>query len=183
MVRELDNRVGDWAGQEPLVQRILLAALSEFPWQFMYVLSGGERRITNTFHSLAEEDEADLVFGILALAQLFTLDVGGTFGEIAELAHKLGRDKRVGPSGSRDLIRTSSSHRSSGPAANPAPPDRRPGTACPLQGQSEPKLGRPHCFAPDGASRTSGFSPRQALDASLCRPLRPPPAQRKALAS
>lgn len=92
LVREMDDRVGYGMGLEPFEWRVEAARTSDYAWQFMYVLSGGERRIGEALANLADEDEADLLFGVLAASQILSLDAGVSRDDLLRYAHLIGRD-------------------------------------------------------------------------------------------
>lgn len=94
LLREVDDRVGYGWTQESFERRLQAASGTDHPWQFMFVLSGGERRIADTLAALSEEDSADLAFAILAAGQLLSLDAGRTRDDLAaDLGEALGRDE------------------------------------------------------------------------------------------
>ena len=92
LVRRIDDRVGPGITQEPFARRLKVAQSSDYPWQFMFVLSGGERRISEALANLASEGGADLLFGMLAASQLLSLDAGVTRTQLQEHARSVGRD-------------------------------------------------------------------------------------------
>jgi len=94
LVAEIDDRVGHGAMREPLRRRLESAKSADYPWQFMYVLSGGERRIGAALDSLAADGDSALLFGILAAAQLLSLDAGASLDYLLRHARALGRDER-----------------------------------------------------------------------------------------
>jgi hypothetical protein len=93
LVSEIDDRVGYGMGREPFLQRLEAAQTSEYPWQFMYVLGGGERRIADLLRNLADEGEADLLFGVLAAAQVLTLDAATSRDDLLAQAYAIDRDE------------------------------------------------------------------------------------------
>lgn len=93
LVSEVDDRVGYGMGKEPFPLRLENASKSDFPWQFMYVLSGGERRIADALANLADQGEADLLFGILAATQILTLDAGASRDDLLTEARVIDRDE------------------------------------------------------------------------------------------
>jgi hypothetical protein len=92
LLTQIDDRVGYGIGKESFGRRLEVARGSHYPWQFMYVLSGGERRIGGALADLADTGEADLLFGILAASQLLTLDAGISRETLVQYAHAIGRD-------------------------------------------------------------------------------------------
>lgn len=93
LVQEIDDRVGYGMTQEPFPRRLDAARDAQFPWQFMYVLSGGERRIGTALANLADADGADLLFGMLAAGQLLSLDVGVSRDRLDHAADLAGRPR------------------------------------------------------------------------------------------
>ena len=92
VLREVDDRVGYGWTQESFERRLQAAAGADYAWQFMFVLSGGERRIAETMAALVEDDSADLAFAVLAAGQLLSLDAGRTSDELAANLGPLGKD-------------------------------------------------------------------------------------------
>ena len=73
----LDDRVGPGMMRESALRRLHAAnASSRDPWSFMFVASGGERRIEGILDRLAETPEAALLLGAVAVGQLTSLDAG-----------------------------------------------------------------------------------------------------------
>jgi hypothetical protein len=93
LVSSLDDRVGPGLMQEPFERRVEVAAGADYPWQFMYVLSGGDRRIGDAIADLASEEDGDLLLGILATGQLTSLDAGMTKDLLVEHVQSAGRDE------------------------------------------------------------------------------------------
>jgi hypothetical protein len=91
LVQEVDDRVGYGMTREPFPRRLDAARDAQFPWQFMYVLSGGERRISTSLANLAGAEAADLLFGILAAGQLLSLDAGVTRERLDHAADLVGQ--------------------------------------------------------------------------------------------
>ncbi len=60
----------------PLERRVKEAATSETPWQFNFVLTGGERRANDILARLRETKRADLLLAVIAAGQIVTLDEG-----------------------------------------------------------------------------------------------------------
>lgn len=73
-VRRVDDRVGDRSSDEPLDRRLEHAAdISEYPWQFCFVLGGGWRR-ASAIASSARAAGADVVLAAAAIRQLASRD-------------------------------------------------------------------------------------------------------------
>lgn len=83
LLMSLDNRVGYGMTLEPPVRRLQAAdASSRDPWSFMFVASGGERRIGGIIDRLAEDHAQVLVLAAIAAGQLSSLDVGVSSDEV-----------------------------------------------------------------------------------------------------
>jgi hypothetical protein len=92
LVRQLDRRVGDGYLDEPLDHRIAAAAMSEYPWQFSFVLTGGELRARQHLAELRDRNREDLLVAGLAVGQLLTLDTGVSRGWLHAFAAEVGED-------------------------------------------------------------------------------------------
>lgn len=91
LVARLDNRVGHGLAQERIEYRIETAETSDAPWQFMYVLGGGDRRIGDALAAVADDD-AELLFGVIAAEQLLSLDAGISRDELGSRLPRLQRN-------------------------------------------------------------------------------------------
>ncbi|MFJ6523555.1 hypothetical protein ACIQJ4_35510 [Streptomyces filamentosus] len=76
ILTSLDDRLGTEPFTTPIDERLQDARHASRPWQFMFVLTGGERRATDEVALLKERDRADLLLAALAAQQLLTLDTG-----------------------------------------------------------------------------------------------------------
>lgn len=75
----LDDRVGDGMTQELPRRRLEAAnASAQDPWAFMFVASGGDRRIHSTLDRLVDEQAPAVVLGVVALNQMTSQDAGVT---------------------------------------------------------------------------------------------------------
>jgi hypothetical protein len=83
-VRSVDDRIGDGLGEESIDWRLDVAAGSEFPWQFCFVLSGGWRRVRSIVAS-ARAAGADIVLGAIAIRQLASRDARANASDLAPL--------------------------------------------------------------------------------------------------
>lgn len=93
LVHQLDRRVADDYFGEPLERRIAAAAASDYPWQFSFVLTGGELRAQHHLAELRDHDRADMLLAALAVGQLLTLDTGVDRAWLDEFATMYGRTK------------------------------------------------------------------------------------------
>ncbi|KOU63669.1 hypothetical protein ADK55_07955 [Streptomyces sp. WM4235] len=74
------SRLDDRLGQKPFTisvdERLAEARQASRPWQFMFVLTGGERRAAEEVAFLREHNRADLLLAVLSAQQLLSLDAG-----------------------------------------------------------------------------------------------------------
>lgn len=87
----LDDRVGNGMMSEPPLQRLRAAnASSRDPWSFMFVASGGERRMENIIERLIEDPSNALTLAAIAAAQIASQDAdvsrNGVLHDIAHVA-------------------------------------------------------------------------------------------------
>lgn len=92
-LRQLDDFVGEQAGDEPLLDRLAEASRADSAWQFFYTLTGGWRRTERDALDLRGHDRADLLLLALAIAQVASVDAGVTADALESHAHALGRDR------------------------------------------------------------------------------------------
>ena len=110
IVRRFDPRIGDGWMETPLEARLREAEQqAQVPWQFCFILTGGETRARDDLAWLAGQDRADLLLSAIAARQLLTLDAGATVADLRTLAKALGRGDRwlehaVGLCRSRRLV-------------------------------------------------------------------------------
>jgi hypothetical protein len=91
LVRALDDRIGPALLDTSFDLRVQDATTADYPWQFMHVLAGGDRRIAESIANLPTAD-ADLLVGLVAAAQLASADAGATRETLMILARALGHD-------------------------------------------------------------------------------------------
>ncbi len=91
LVALLDDRINDGLTGESLDDRVRTASTSQYPWQFMFVLSGGDRRIGDQLVVLRDHDNADLALGIVAAVQLTSRDAGATLERLHQYSVRVGR--------------------------------------------------------------------------------------------
>lgn len=94
LVQALDDRLGDGYLQESLERRIAEAAKSDTPWQFAFVLTGGERRAHQHMAELRDLQRFDIALAYLAAGQLLTLDRGVTRPWLDALAVSMGESRK-----------------------------------------------------------------------------------------
>lgn len=83
MLTALDDQVGPGMLRESARRRLDAAKVSSRdPWSFMFVASGGERRISGVLDQLAETPEAALLLGAVAVGQITSLDAGVTHEQV-----------------------------------------------------------------------------------------------------
>jgi len=91
-VRKLDSRIGEGYLDMALEDRLADAAQSATPWQFSFVLTGGERRASRVAADLHTSDRADLLLAAIAARQLVLLDASVPHTWLETAARALGRD-------------------------------------------------------------------------------------------
>lgn len=92
IVKRFDRQVGDDFLSIRIEQRIDLAAKSETPWKFAYVLRGGWQQIHHILNAAHDFDENDLLLMAVAVRQLASLDGGCTMEQLVSDARTLGHD-------------------------------------------------------------------------------------------
>lgn len=86
ILTELDDRVRKSAFFETPKQRLDLAMrTSNEPWVFMFVASGGERRITGALDRAVENVHTAMVLTMVSIAQMITRDAGATRAELVNM--------------------------------------------------------------------------------------------------
>jgi len=91
-VRELDSRIGEGYLDLSLEHRLADAAQNATPWQFSFVLTGGERRAYRVAVDLHTSDRADLLLAAVAARQLVLLDASVPRTWLDAVARALGKD-------------------------------------------------------------------------------------------
>ena len=76
-------------GAEPIDRRIEIASDAEFPWQFMNLLSGGDRRLLEVLDEL-RTDGYDALLALIALGQIVAADEGITAEDLVAQASEAG---------------------------------------------------------------------------------------------
>lgn len=93
LIQKLDASIGEGFLDVPLERRVKEAAASETPWQFNFVLTGGERRVNDILARLRETKRADLLLAVIAAGQIMTLDEGVPRAWIERAVQLLRRDQ------------------------------------------------------------------------------------------
>jgi len=91
-VRKLDSRIGEGYLDLSLEDRLADAAQNATPWQFNFVLTGGERRAYRVAVDLHTSDGADLLLAAVAARQIVLLDASVPRTWLEAIARALGRD-------------------------------------------------------------------------------------------
>lgn len=106
LLTALDDRVGHGMFRESPRRRLQAAnASSRDPWSFMFVASGGERRIAGILDRLAEDPPAALLLGAVAVGQLTSLDAGVPRDQAALDVAQVTAEAFGPPDGALDLQR------------------------------------------------------------------------------
>lgn len=93
LVGRFDSHVGDGFLEERIESRIDRAAKEQTPWQFAYVLRGGNRRVRELLGAVRDFDQADLLLLLIAVRQMASRDAGVTIDELIAACARIGRDE------------------------------------------------------------------------------------------
>ncbi len=93
IIQKLDPSIGEGFLDVPLERRVKEAATCETPWQFNFVLTGGERRANDILARLRETKRADLLLAVIAAGQIVTLDEGVPRAWLERAVQLLRRDQ------------------------------------------------------------------------------------------
>lgn len=93
LVVAADDRVGKGMTNERFEDRVAASAFAKVPWEFMFTLGGGERRVSESINRLADTDDGPLLLGLIAATEILSLDVGVGVDRLADLAVEVGRDR------------------------------------------------------------------------------------------
>lgn len=105
LLTQLDDRVRWSVFSDTPEQRLDLAARTATePWLYMFVASGGERRIVGALDRAVEDVDAALVLAFICTAQMTSRDAGVTREELASVAAKRA-SARFGPEGAPQVDR------------------------------------------------------------------------------
>ncbi|WP_040441935.1 hypothetical protein [Ktedonobacter racemifer] len=94
IIQKLDPHIGEGFFDVPLERRIEEAVQCETPWQFNFVLTGGELRSRDILAKASEMNRADLLLVTIAVGQIVTLDEGVPMSWLERAISFLGRDKQ-----------------------------------------------------------------------------------------
>jgi hypothetical protein len=93
IIQKLDPRIGEGFLDVPIERRVKEAATCETPWQFNFVLTGGERRANDILAKIRETNRADLLLAVIAAGQIITLDEGVPKDWLERAVQLLGRNR------------------------------------------------------------------------------------------
>src|SRR5260370_14166214 len=93
IIQKLDPSIVEGNLDVPLEIRVNEAATCETPWQFNFVLTGGERRANDLLANLRAMNRADLLLAVIAAGQIITLDEGVPWAWLERAVQLLRRDK------------------------------------------------------------------------------------------
>jgi len=94
IIQKLDPYIGEGFFDIPLERRIEEAVQCETPWQFNFVLTGGELRSRDILARVREVNRADLLLVTIAAGQIVTLDEEVPMSWLERAVSLLGRDKQ-----------------------------------------------------------------------------------------
>ncbi len=94
MLTRLDDRVR-WSAFADTPEQRLDVALRDGaePWLYMFIASGGERRIVGALDRMVDDGDAALLLAFVCIAQMTSRDAGVTRDELAAIAAKHGADR------------------------------------------------------------------------------------------
>ena len=93
LVSAADDRVGKGMTNERFEHRVEASGFAKLPWEFMFTLGGGERRVSESIDGLTDADDGPVLLGLIAVTEILSLDVGVGMDRLAELAVEVGRDR------------------------------------------------------------------------------------------
>ncbi len=93
LVSAADDRVGKGMTKERFEHRVEASGFAKVPWEFMFTLGGGERRVSESIDGLADTDDGPLLLGLIAITEILSLDVGVGADRLADVAVEFGRDR------------------------------------------------------------------------------------------
>jgi hypothetical protein len=105
IVRRFDSHIGDGFLDERIESRIDYAAKEQTPWQFIYVLRGGNRKVREMLDAARDFAQADLLLVLIAVRQLATSDAGTPIADLVTASAKIGRSEAWVRSGLGSLVR------------------------------------------------------------------------------
>lgn len=91
MLTELDDRVQWSVFADTPTQRLELALKTAGePWLYMFIASGGERRIAGALDRAVDDGDAAILLALICIAQMTSLDAGVTRDELESIAARHG---------------------------------------------------------------------------------------------
>lgn len=94
MLTQLDDRVQWSVFSDTPGQRLELALeTAAEPWLYMFIASGGERRIVGALDRMVEDGDSALLLAFICIAQMTSRDAGMTRDELASMAESYGSDR------------------------------------------------------------------------------------------
>ncbi len=93
LVSAADDRVGKGMTDERFEHRVEASGFAKVPWEFMFTLGGGERRVSDSIDELTDTEDGPLLLGLVAITEILSLDIGADVDRLAELAVEVGRDR------------------------------------------------------------------------------------------
>ena len=93
LVRRFDSQIGDGFLDERIESRIDQAAKEQTPWQFVYVLRGGNRKVREMLGAARDFAQADLLLVLIAVRQLATLDASTPIADLITASAKIGKSE------------------------------------------------------------------------------------------
>ncbi|GAB3132000.1 SIR2 family protein [Marisediminicola antarctica] len=94
MLTQLDDRVRWSVFSDTPEQRLELALKTAAePWLYMFIASGGERRITGALDRMVENGNAALLLAVICIAQMTSRDAGVTSVELASTLERYFNDR------------------------------------------------------------------------------------------
>jgi len=93
LVSAADDRIGKGMTNERYEHRVEASGFAKVPWEFMFTLGGGERRVSESIDGLRDTEDGPLLLGLIAVTEILSLDVGVGVDRLAELAVEVGRGR------------------------------------------------------------------------------------------
>jgi hypothetical protein len=93
LVRKLDSHIGDGFMDESIETRIDHAAKEPTPWQYAFVLRGGNRKVRELLNAARDFDQADLLLVLIAARQLAMLDAGVSVADLISACARIGKSE------------------------------------------------------------------------------------------
>ncbi|HZK72220.1 MAG TPA: hypothetical protein VFD03_12010, partial [Clostridia bacterium] len=94
IIQKFNKDIGEGFLQTPLEYHITNAAkTSTTPWQFNFILTGGEHRADTDLRSLHGKERADLLLAVISVKQIVSSDAGSSLEWLEKASNILGRDR------------------------------------------------------------------------------------------